>query len=177
MLGKVYYVLYADGYAMQSNVAFDSEEPSLGRIRVHSIAPPHSPTSIKQCISRAESNPAIQVAYAADLFVDTSCETPLIEDHISLCTDGPGLSPDEPMAIVLTTPILGPDGRYYIKNRAEDIFWSAENNIISTVYFYPTSISKIKSVESYYYRGLHVSIQLFNCSEDNSLSYIVGYQT
>ena len=132
MLGKVYYVVYDNGYAMPSKVAFDPEEPFLGRIRADSVAPPHSPTTIKQCISRAESNPAI--AYRANLFVDTSCETPLKEGHISLCTDGPDRNPDEPMAIVLKS-IPGPDGRYYIKNRAADIYWNASYNPIKTIFF------------------------------------------
>ena len=45
--GEVYYLLYADGYEMPSKVAIDPDEPSLGRIRADSVAPPHSPTSIK----------------------------------------------------------------------------------------------------------------------------------
>jgi hypothetical protein len=135
----VYYVVYAKDYAIPSKVAFDPEEPSLGRIRFDSVAPPHSPTSIKQCISRVERNPTI--VNAANLFVDTSCETPLKEGHISLRTDDPGLSPNEPMAIVLT-PIPGPDGKYYIKNRAADIYWNAGNNPIKTVYFSPCTMEE-----------------------------------
>ena len=52
-----------------------------------------------------------------------------------LRTDGPGLSPDEPMAIVQRGPIQ--NGRYAIKNRAVDIYWNAGHNPITTVYFYP----------------------------------------
>jgi len=114
----VYYLLYGTNYEMASKVAFDPEEPSLGRIRADSVAPPHSPTSIKRCISRVEGNPAI--AYA-DFFADTSCDTPLKEEDITiLCTDGPGLSPNEPMAIVLRPLIT--NRKYLIKNRASDIF-------------------------------------------------------
>ena len=139
-LGEVYYQLYADDYEMPSKVAFDPEEPSLGRIRVDSVPPPHSSASIKRCISRVESTPAL--AYA-DLFADISCKTPLKESHIStLHTDGPGLSPNEPMAIVLTpidSPSI-PDGRYCIKNRAADIYWTAGITNSSTktpaVYFW-----------------------------------------
>ena len=94
----MYYLLYADDYEISSLVAIDSDKPSLGRIRVDSIAPPHSPASIKLCISRVERTPALA---HANLFADTSCDTPLKERHISfLHTDGPGLSKNEPMAIV-----------------------------------------------------------------------------
>src|SRR5882762_10986390 len=103
---------------MPSKVAFDAEEPSLGRIRADSIAPPHSPTSIKRHISRVERNPALA---HADLFADTSCDIPLKKGHISILrTDGPGLSPNEPMAIVqVESPSIAPsipDGKYIIKN-------------------------------------------------------------
>ena len=80
-------------------LAFDPVEPSLGRIRADCVAPPYSPTSIKRCILRLEGlgnlNPAFTLA---DLFVDTSCDTPLKEGHIS---------------ISLRPPI--PDGKYVIK--------------------------------------------------------------
>ena len=134
----MYYQLYSDSYEIPSKVAFDPEEPSLGRIRADSVAPPHSPASIKRCISRVEGIPSLA---QADLFADISCDIPMNEDHIStLQTDGPGLSPNEPMAIVLT-PIESPsesisDGLYLIKNRALDIYWTADYNPIKTVYFW-----------------------------------------
>ena len=94
---------------MASKVAIDPEEPSLGRIQGDSIAPPHTPTSIKLCISRVERNPAL---WHADLFADTTCDTPLKHGHISILhTDGPGLSPNEPMAIVQVKNPSIPDGR------------------------------------------------------------------
>jgi hypothetical protein len=145
----VYYVVYADNYAMPSNVAFDPEEPSLGRIRVDSVAPPHSPTSIKQCISRVERKPTLAL-WHANLFADTSCGgTPLKEGHISLLTDGPGLNPNEPMAIVLTPPIPGPDGKYLIKNRAADIYWNANHIPITTVSFYSTTMENARKYNWY----------------------------
>ena len=138
-------------------MAFDPEEPSLGRIRADSIAPPHSPTSIKRCISRVEGRPAL---LHADLFADTSCDTPLTEGHISILrTDGPGLSPDEPMAIVqaevqVESPLAVlvevtsiPDGRYVIKSRAADLYWSAYKlKFMESVLFWETSkMEKAKS--------------------------------
>ena len=132
----MYYLLYAlaDDCEIPSKVAFDPDEPSLGRIRANSVGPPHCPTSIKRCISRVEGNPAL--AYA-DLFADTESDAPLKEGHISILrTDGPGLSPNEPMAIVQRPPIVPiPDGKYVIKSRAADIYWNAMYNPISTVYF------------------------------------------
>ena len=127
---------------MSSKVAFDPEQPSLGRIRADSVAPPCSLTSIKRCISRVEGNPAL--AYA-DFFADTSSDTPLKEGRrrISILrTDAPGLSPNEPMAIVQRCPIS--NGKYVIKNRAKDIYWNAGHNPIKTVCFYPTNIKNAK---------------------------------
>ena len=153
--GIVYYLLYADDYEMPSKVAFDPEKPSLGRIRADSISPPHSPSSIKRCISRVERAPAI---IHADIFAAMLCDTPLKEDHISfLRSDGPGLSPFEPMAIVqmptvqeelqvekplaiVTTQAMAiPDGKYVIKNRAADIYWYWSVHI-KAVYFLSTTI-------------------------------------
>ena len=132
----MYYLLYADDYEIPSKVAFDPERPSLGRIRVDSVAPPHSPTSIKRCISRVEGNPALAWLQVADLFVDTLSDTPLKEGHISfLRADGPGRSPNEPMAIVQVKNPSISNGKYIIKNRAKDIYWNAGHNPIKTVYF------------------------------------------
>ena len=135
----MYYLLYGINSEMPSKLVFDPGEPSLGRIRADSIAPPHSPTSIKQCISRVEGNRAL--AWHADLFADTSSDSPLQEGHVSILpTDGPGLTPNEPMAIVQRPPI--PDGKYIIKNRAVDIYWCAALSCypISTVYYYSATM-------------------------------------
>ena len=150
LLGEVYYLLY-DNYEIPSEVAFDPEEPALGRIRADSVAPPHNPVTIKACISRVEKTPAI---VSANLFADISCNTPLEKDHISfLRTDCPGLSPENPMAIVLTpqAPLaLIADGRYVIKNRAASFFWrlgnnQSERNPIETIYFQHNSLINAKN--------------------------------
>ena len=150
----MYYQLYANDCEIPSKVAFDHDEPSIGRIRADSIAPPHSPTSIKRCISRIEGRPAL---LHADLFADTSCDTPLTEGHISILrTDGPGQSRDEPMAIVqvdvqvespLPVEVTSiPEGRYIIKNWASDIYWEAESN--GKVYFWKSTLNA-KQYESF----------------------------
>ena len=130
----MYYQLYANDSEMHSKVAFDPEEPSLGRIRADSVAPPHSPVSIKRCISRVEETPALA---HADLYADISCDAPMQDGHIStLRNDGPGQRLNEPMAIVqLEMPIVQvensiPNGRYLIKNRAADIFWKGHTSIM-----------------------------------------------
>jgi len=139
----LYYLLYTDDDEIPSKVAFDPEETSLGRIRTDSVTPPHTLTSIKRCISRVERNPAIASAHA-NLFADTSCDTPLKEGQISLLsTDGPGLSPNEPMAIVVQVkkspdplPVASIlDGRYIIRNRATNRYWFAPDRPNDTVFF------------------------------------------
>ena len=133
---------------MPSKVSFYSNEPCLGRIRADSVPPPHTLASIKRCISRVERNSAL--AYA-NLFADISCDTPLKEGHISfLGTDGPGLSPNEPMAIVQVEEPSIPlaDGRYIIKNRAADIFWNGwdlSGDLNSRVGFGTVTLKHVKN--------------------------------
>ena len=169
--GEVYYLLYANDCEMPSKVAIDPEEPSLGRIRVDSVAPPHSPASIKRCISRVERNTALADAY---LFADTSCDAPLKEGHISnFHTDGPGLSPNEPMAIV-QMPIESPlitDGKYVIKNRAADIYWNMGGHNprydpsgpadIMTVYFSAVIMEQAKNYHHTQVSRHYPNIQMF----------------
>jgi hypothetical protein len=83
---------------MPSKVAIDPEEPSLGRIRADSIAPPHTLSSILRHISRVETTPALASSH---LFADISSDSPLTEGYIStLHSEGLGLTPDTPVAIV-----------------------------------------------------------------------------
>ena len=132
----MYYLLYANDYEKPSKVAFNPEKPSLGRIRADSVAPPHSPTTIKRCISRAERTPAFA---HADIYLNILSDTPLKEGHISILrTDCPGLSPEKPMAIALDPSLQ--DGRYCIKNRTANIYWFADSEsyrpgLCTQVYF------------------------------------------
>ena len=155
---------------MPSKVANDPEEPSVGRIRADFIAPPHSPTSIKLCISRVERNPGI---VNSDLFADPSCDSPLKEGHILIHpTDGPGLSPKEPIAIVQADVQVEltsiPNGKYLIKNRRKDIYWGAGHSPLRTVYFYPTITKRAKK---YPYMQVNEYSPIFQVLQrDNSLS-------
>ena len=147
LMGEVYYLLYVDGCEMQSKVAVDPEEASLGRIRTDAISPPHSSATIKACISRVEKIP--ELAYA-NLFADISSNNPLKESYISILrSDCPGLSPKEPMAIVQMADVQDPSipyGRYAIKNRAADVYWNVlyGQTPIKKVYFGPIAIEDAK---------------------------------
>ena len=161
----MYYHLYSNDCDIPSKVAFDAEEPSLGRIRCDSVAPPHTLASIKRCISRAEETPELA---NADLFADISSDAPMKDGHISILgADGPGLSPNQPMAIV-QTPSSIPDGRYFIKSRAGDLFWDALTDgrkSMKEVRFYNGKLTAKLD-----YTILHVrSILQFKYSKDNSL--------
>ena len=144
----MYYLLYANNSDTTSKAAFDPDQPSLGRIRADSVAPPHSLASIKQHISRVEENPALA---SADLLADLSSDAPMEEGRIPILgSDGPGLSPDNPMCIV-QKPIVQvenafiPDGRYFIKNRPADILWAGP--LDPGVHFWtgtPTSANPIR---------------------------------
>ena len=166
----MYYLLYGISYEIPSNVAIGSELPSLGRIRLDSIAPPRSLTSFKQSISRVERNPVF--AWRADFFTDNPCNTPLNESHISI-PNGPGRSPNEPLTIILRPPI--PDGRYIIRNRAINrhsrflpgrgykIYWSALRDPFTMVNFFLTNVDYAKRKNNY-----QVNDPFFNyssCSE------------
>ena len=76
-------------------------------------------------------------------------DTPMEEGHFSILrSDGPGLSPNEPMAIV-QRPLI-PDGRYAIKSRAKSaakhFFWnSAARDPITTVHFWSCEMHNMKN--------------------------------
>ena len=148
----MYYQIFADNIEIPSKVFFDPGEPSIGRIRADSVVPPHSLSSIKRRISRVEETPAL---VNADVFADISADSPLNEGPISIHgTDGPGLSPDKPMAIVQVIP----DGKYIIKHRilAADIFWNAWSlgRPTNVVYFH--SSENFTLVQAKNYSQFHV---------------------
>jgi len=114
----LYYQLFIDGCATPSKTTFDQEEPFVGRIVVDFIPPPHTTTSIKRSIARAEKSPAL---VSANLFADISCDTPMAEGHISILTGRcPGLTESEPMALVLAnTPQVEERDTYTRKIKAK----------------------------------------------------------
>lgn len=113
---KVYYRLYTEGRETPSKVSIDPEEPSLGRIRADSIAPPHTLTSIKRCISKVEGNPGLAFGH---LFANISSDIPMKYGLISVLTGNiPGLSKNKPMALVRGVSDTGPYGQYTRRIRA-----------------------------------------------------------
>ena len=162
----MYYCLYADHSEIPSKVAFDPEEPSVGRIRGDSVAPPHSLASIKRRISRVEETPALA---NADIFSYLSSDAPLKEGHISILgADVPGLDPYEPMSVVqmpivqVENPTI-PDGKYIIKNRKGDIYWHAKNIPMPMLHFCHAAIWRTKISGNYGQVNEHSPIsQVFN---------------
>ena len=128
-----------------------------------------------------ERNPGI---VNSDLYADTICDTPLKEGHISILrTDGPGLNPNEPIAIVqadvqVESPLEVtsiPDGRYLIKNRAvdPDLYWCAFRGWCATEA--PSRRSIFIAKEWRLRKRASLArwtsiLELFYCSEGNSLS-------
>jgi len=82
----------------------DPSKPSVGRINVDSIPPPHTAESMMRCISKIEE---LDNSKQSKLFIDVSSEFPIGDGHVSmLSSDRPGSSPGKPMAFVVE-PILG----------------------------------------------------------------------
>jgi hypothetical protein len=121
---QVYYQLYTLDGETPSKVAFMPEEPSLGRIRADAVALPHTTASIRRHISRVEDNPALA---SAGIFADRSCETSMNETYIPILTGRcPGLTPDQPMALVIDAP-SGP----YAKKIKSTLYHGELNFIVS----------------------------------------------
>ena len=159
----MYYLLYANNSEIPSKAVFDPDQPSLGRIRADSVAPPHSLVSIKRHISRVEETPALA---SADLFADLSSDAPMEEGRIPILgTDGPGLSPDNPMCIV-QKPIVQvenafiPDGRYFIKSRAAEVFWCS-GVLATTVNFWSDSTRSANPISAIQVNEHSLIIQVF----------------
>ena len=166
----MYYQIFADYSVVPSKV--HAGEPSIGRIRGDSVAPPHNLASLKRRISRVEETPALANAnfFAGDDLLN--------EGYISILgTDGPGLSEDEPMSIIqrpivqMESPI--PDGRYGIKSRAVEVFWSSGGqDPIEVVHFFscPAHV-QARDTKNLQVRSI---LQLFKCSKDKSF-FEVGH--
>jgi len=83
---------------MASKQPADADNPFVGRINVHSIAPPHTATSIMKCICSAE---GLNYEPVSQLFVNVTAENPIGCEHLSIFgNDRPGLTPEDPMAFV-----------------------------------------------------------------------------
>jgi hypothetical protein len=83
-----------------SKYPVDSNKPSVGRISVDSIPPPHTSESIMRCISQIEKLNISPVQ--SQLFTSILNESPIGEEHVSVLTDScPGSAAEDPMAFVV----------------------------------------------------------------------------
>jgi len=94
----LYYRVYKTSGAVRSKQPADSNDPSIGRISVDSVPPPHTAASIMRCISKTEK---LEYSNGSQLFIDPFSESPIGEEHVSILTgDPPGSTPENPMAFV-----------------------------------------------------------------------------
>ena len=100
----VYYRVYRNYGAVRSQHPAGSNDPSVGRINVDSVPPPHTATSVMRCISKAEK---LDNSKQSQLFTSISSTSPIGEGHFSILTgDRPGSIPEDPMAFVeLPVPV------------------------------------------------------------------------
>ena len=164
------------GFFRQRRWLWNSIKSSPGPLITSGLTPlpPHSPISIIQCISRVEGIPAL--AWHADLFADTSCDTPLKEGYISILhTDDPGLSPNGPMAIVQvkTHQSLMGGISLDIKQRTYTGLWGINTLRRYIFVLLQGNVQKIATT----WRWMRI-LQLLRSSEDNSCIFFkVGHQT
>jgi len=99
----LYYRIYTeDGATISKQPADSSGDLSLGRIDIDTIAPPHTITSIKLRIARAEQ---LGKASNAKLFTNMSSESPMDATRVSILNnDRPG-SVDNPMVYVYSSSV------------------------------------------------------------------------
>ena len=102
--GTVYYCLYTkDGPIKSQHPVYSTDrEPFIGRTLAKFVAPPHTTASLKRHLCHIEGFSS-SLADTAKLFVPLSCLTAKDDSaRLSLVgSSGPGLSPQEPMALVL----------------------------------------------------------------------------
>jgi hypothetical protein len=99
----IYYRVYKQHGAVLSKQPADPNKPSVGRISVDSVPPPHTAESIMRCISKME---GLDNSKTSQLFIDISSESPIGDGLVSiLSSDRPGFMPENPMAFVIE-PVL-----------------------------------------------------------------------
>ena len=78
-----------------------SNDPTVGRMSIHFLPPPHTTASIKLCISKSEE---LDNSRGWQLFTDASSEYLLGDRYISILTgDRPRVTFENPMAFVEPT--------------------------------------------------------------------------
>ena len=133
----MYYRAYNDCAAVLSKWPAGSEDPTVGRISVDCIPPPHTAASIMRCLAK---NEEFEHSKESQLFINISSEFPIGEGHVSiLSSNRPGYTPEDPIVFVNCTPqdvgeITVPAGPRYGKNRCHHYRNSSHYSIISVYY-------------------------------------------
>ena len=99
----VYYQVYSEGEAIHAKTSFTEEDPFIGRIVSQRVAPPHTAASIKRFLSKQEN---ISDHNCTNLYATIFSHSALEDGcYASVETgDGPGSSPQQPMALVISDP-------------------------------------------------------------------------
>jgi hypothetical protein len=116
---SVYYRVYAKHGAIITVNPVYSDDPYLGRILARRVAPPHTASSLRRCLSNVEN---IGTDIQTSLFVATSSESPMDDsDQMSILGHtGPGYTANEPVALVISSlPARKLSSRWQINRRAE----------------------------------------------------------
>ena len=95
----MYYRVYNQDGAIKSKTAADPDDPFVGCIDAHQVAPPHTSSSVKRHIAKAENIPD---HIRTELFLTVAGEKPMEKDQHMEILDGSGAgsSWEEPLAIV-----------------------------------------------------------------------------
>ena len=92
----MYYRVYSNCGAVLAKQQAD-HDPSVGRISVDFVPPPHTAASVIRCISKKEH---LDNSKQSQLFISIGSTSP-IDGHISMLTSSrPGSTPEDPMALV-----------------------------------------------------------------------------
>ena len=93
----MYYRVYDDDGGAVSKTSFAKNNPSLGRVNTLSVPPPHTVSSLKNCIIKSEDI----VGHDVQLFADEGSESAMDDsDALTLLSDTfPGFIENRPVAI------------------------------------------------------------------------------
>lgn len=104
----MYYRVYTEDGAIPSKRPLNPNDACLGRITARSVAPPHTTASLKRRLCSIEN---IGDDTYTNLFASTSSKSPMDDKgRVTLLSKtGPGLTQQEPMALVTKLSLSGRD--------------------------------------------------------------------
>lgn len=122
----MYYRLYDEDSGTVSKTSFDENDPTLGRIKIFSIPPPHTVASLKCCLVNAEGVSSDDVQLLENEDGDITMND---ADGIALFTDNfPGFKEDQPIvfiyALKLPNQIAEPSEPSFSKRLKATMNWS-----------------------------------------------------